>query len=203
MALGDDFKGLPMDTLIGAPLTAACDANVRLAQATSDFITKIGFEIDDDGKPTGKVREAKFGYSRYEQVTTKEGETEKVDYVEHPMNIKVPLLAIVNVPSLKVNNVDITFDMEVKSHDESKSSSTKEGAFEASASVGWGPFKASAKVSGSVSTSKENVRSTDKSAKYHVQVVAEDTGMPEGLSRVLDMMNQAVTAIPAVENKKE
>lgn len=200
MAIGDDFKGLPMETLIGAPLTAACDANVKLAQATADFITKIGFEIGDDGKPTNTVREAKFGYSRYEQVTKEGGDT---DYVEHPMNIKVPLLAIVNVPSLKVNNVDITFDMEVKSHDESKSSSTKEGAFEASASVGWGPFKASAKVSGSVSTSKENVRSTDKSAKYHVQVVAEDSGMPEGLARVLDMMNQAVTAVPASTEKKD
>lgn len=197
MALGDDFKGLPMDTLIGAPLTAACDANVKLAQATSDFIRTIGFGVDDDGKPTDKVRIAEFGYSRWEQVITGEGESEKIDYVEHPMNIKVPLLAIVNVPSLKVNNVDITFDMEIKSHDESKSSKAAEASVKASAGGGWGPFSAKVEVSGSVSTSQENVRSTDKSAKYHVQVVAEDSGMPEGLARVLDMMNQAVQPIPA------
>jgi len=188
MALGDDFKGLPMDTLIGAPLTAACDANVKLAQATADFIRTIGFGVDDSGAPTDDIRLAKFGYTRQED----DGSGK---LVPKEMKIEVPLLAVVQVPSLKVNNVDITFDMEIKSHDESKSSKAAEASVKASAGGGWGPFSAKVEVSGSVSTSKENMRSTDKSAKYHVQVVAEDTGMPEGLSRVLDLMNQAVQPV--------
>ena len=43
---------------------------------------------------------------------------------------------------------------------------------------------------------KENTRSSDNSAKYHVQVLAEDTGMPEGLARVLDILHTAIQ--PAV-----
>ena len=36
------FDGLPMGDLIGGPLTAASDAQVRLANATADFIKLIG-----------------------------------------------------------------------------------------------------------------------------------------------------------------
>ena len=58
--------------------------------------------------------------------------------------------------------------------------------------MGFGPFKASVTVSGSVSSHKENTRSSDNSAKYHVEVHAVDDGMPEGLARVMDILQSAV-----------
>ena len=58
--------------------------------------------------------------------------------------------------------------------------------------MGWGPFSLKVHVEGSVASHKENTRSTDQSAKYHVEVHAADKGMPEGLARVLDMMNSAI-----------
>ena len=42
-AMGDQFRGLPMADLIGGPLMAACDAQVKLANATADFIKVVGF----------------------------------------------------------------------------------------------------------------------------------------------------------------
>ncbi len=62
----------------------------------------------------------------------------------------------------------------------------------AQARIGWGPFSAKVNISGSISTHKENTRSTDQSAKYHVQLHAADDGMPEGLARVMGMISQAV-----------
>ena len=53
-------------------------------------------------------------------------------------------------------------------------------------------FKGTVKVSGSVATHKENTRSSDNSARYHVEVHAKDTGMPEGLARVLDILQSSV-----------
>jgi hypothetical protein len=88
--------------------------------------------------------------------------------------------------------VDITFDMEVKNSERSTNTEDKKGAFSADASVGWGPFSLKVHVEGSVATHQENTRETDQSAKYHVEVKAEDKGMPEGLSRVLDMMLTAI-----------
>lgn len=43
-------------------------------------------------------------------------------------------------------------------------------------------------LSGSVSSHSSNTRSSDNSAKYHVDVRATNHGTPEGLSRVLDII---------------
>lgn len=189
MALGDEFKGLPMESLIGGPLTAACDANLHLAKTTAEFINTVGFddEIGKDGKPTGakKIRTAQFAYHVYDEKNN-----------QHKVDIDVPLLAVVQIPSLKVDLVDITFDMEVKTSEQSKSSSDTSASLDATGSVGYGPFSLKVHVHGSVSSHKENTRSSDKSAKYHVQVKATDQGMPEGLARVLDIMNKAIAPQP-------
>lgn len=183
MGLGQEFQGLPMADLIGGPLNAACDANLNLAQTTADFIKQVGFS--PDGK---SIRTADFSFNR--PVVVKDGDKETIK--QEKVDIEVPLLAIVQIPSLKVDLVDITFDMEVKSSESSSESSDKKAGFEAEGSGGIGPFKVSVKMSGSISSHKEHTRSTDKSAKYHVQVKASDQGMPEGLARVLDIMNQAI-----------
>src|SRR3546814_17961985 len=104
------------------------------------------------------------------------------------VELSVPLLAVVKVPNLSINKVDITFDMEVKNSETSKESTDMQAAMEATAKIGWGPISATVKISGSVSSHKENTRSPDPSAKYHVEVHASDDGMPEGLARGLDLI---------------
>jgi hypothetical protein len=104
----------------------------------------------------------------------------------------VPLLAVVKVPSLFINSVDVVFDMEVRNSETQKESFDAAAKMEATASVGWGPFSLKVNISGSVSSHKENTRQTDQSAKYHVEVHAKDDGMPEGLARVLDLINSSV-----------
>ena len=182
----DQFKGLPMKDLIGGPLQAACEAQVLLAKATADFIQNVGL-VDVDG--VSQARQVAFSFTR---PAGQSGEDGAAAYQEEKVNLSVPLLAILNVPSLSVRKVDITFDMEVKSSFSSKESSDKSGSLEANAGLKIGPFHMDVKINGSISSHKENTRSSDNSAKYHVQVLAEDTGMPEGLSRVLDILQSAV-----------
>jgi hypothetical protein len=190
---GDQFRGLPMGDLIGGPLTAACDAQVRLAGATADFIKQVGFlpptSGSSDPNAVGGVRTVRFQYDRPGQggVDSKTG----VAPME-TVQMEVPLLAVVKVPNLGINKVNITFDMEVKSSESSSESDDKSAKADAEASVGWGPFSAKVNISGAVSSHKENQRSSDQSAKYHVEVLAEDKGMPEGLARVMDMLIQSV-----------
>ena len=43
------FNGLPMKDLIGAPLKAACDAQVDLAGAAGDYMMQVGFADPDKG----------------------------------------------------------------------------------------------------------------------------------------------------------
>jgi len=188
--LSSQFKGLPMGDLIGSPLTAACEAQVKLAQATADFIKVIGFmpPAANDPNGVGATRTAQFRFKRPVDDPTNAG-----GIAEEDVELEVPLLAIVKVPNLSVTKVDITFDMEVKSSFKEDSSDDKKGEFAGDATVGWGPFSMHVHVGGSVSTHQEQTRSSDSSAKYHVEVKAEDSGMPEGLARVLDFMHSAIT----------
>lgn len=171
MAIGEQFAGLPMDQLIGVPLTAAADASLRLANSTADFINRVGF----DSK--GNVRNVTF---KYEKRSMNEDGTSNLD----EMKVDIPMLAIVPIPNLQVDEVNILFDMEVKQSEKSESSLDVGATLNATAN--FDIVKVS--VSGSVSVHQANTRSSDNSAKYHVDVRATNHGTPEGLARVLDMM---------------
>lgn len=210
--MGNQFKGLPMGDLIGGPLMAAADAQVRLANSTAQFIQQIGFRPGAKAKPdadgnlvydssTFDVRTVDFKFER--PAGPADAKTGIVP--TETVSLEVPLLAIVKVPALGIETVDIIFDMEVKNTESSTDSTSKSGSFSADASVGWGPFSLKVHVEGSVASHQENTRSTDQTAKYHVEVHAADRGMPEGLARVLDMMNQSVapkTVVPTAPAKQ-
>lgn len=179
MAIAEQFAGLEMDKLIGGPLTAAADASTLLANSTADFINRIGFDAN------GKVRTAAF---MYQKRSVNEDGTSNLD----EMKIDVPMLAIVPIPNLQVDEVNILFDMEVK-QSEKQESSMDLGA-SVTGTLNLGIVKVS--VTGNVSAHSSNTRSSDNSAKYHVDVRATNHGTPEGLARVLDMM--AANVAPAL-----
>ena len=183
--IANQFSGLDMAALIGGPLQAACDAQTMLARSTLNFIEEVGLEAPD-ANGVRKVRTANFSFDRAAEQTG-DGKTasEKVE-------MNVPLLAIVNVPALSIDVVDVTFDMEVKSSTSSESSSDKNGELEANAGLKIGPFSMNIKIKGSIACHEKNTRSSDNSAKYHVQVHASQQKTPEGLMRMLDIISSAV-----------
>jgi len=189
--MGDQFRGLPMADLIGGPLMASADAQVKLANATADFIKVIGFMPPKDPKDSvGDVRNVLF---RFDRPAVAAGQiTAGAPIPVETVDLQVPLLSIVKVPSLAISTVGITFDMEVKNSETNKDSFDAAAKMEAQAQVGWGPFSLKVNITGSVSSHKENTRQSDQSAKYHVEVRAEDKGMPEGLARVLDIVQSSI-----------
>ncbi len=189
--MGDQFRGLPMADLIGGPLAAAADAQVKLANDTANFIKVIGFlPPTKDGEEVGEVRNVLFRFDR--PATAAEQVPPGTPIPVETVDLQVPLLAIVKVPSLAIDTVNITFDMEVKNSETDKSSFDAAAKMSAQAQVGWGPFSVKVNITGSVSSHKENTRQSDQSAKYQVQVNAQDKGMPEGLARVLDIVQSSI-----------
>ena len=182
-SVGDQFKGLDMKNLIGGPLTAAAESSILLARSTADFINDVGFDAEQ------KTRSILFKYQR--NVPDPDGNASNQE-----MAIEVPLLAIVPIPNLQIDEVNVIFDMEVKTSERSEDSKSGSGSLEGSAK--FGPVKVA--ISGSVSASSSNTRSSDNSAKYHVDVRATNHGVPEGLARVLDMM--AANVAPNVVSSK-
>ena len=118
--MGEQFSGLNMESLIGGPLKAAYDAQAMLAASTVKFIENVGFEAPGtDG--TGRVRTETFSFKR--GVASENGEGVGTEEV----SLKVPLLSIVKIPALGIDEVDIKFDMEVKSSESLEKSSDESG----------------------------------------------------------------------------
>ena len=116
--MSSQFSGLPMKDLIGGPLQAACDAQTLLANASANFIKDIGLEAGSDGSYA--ARTVDFGFTRPKQLPDGSVTQEKVD-------LEVPLLAIVNTPSLSVKEAEVNFTMSVSS----STSSEQRGSLEA------------------------------------------------------------------------
>jgi hypothetical protein len=113
------------------------------------------------------------------------------------MNLQTPLLAIVPIPNLQIDTVNVIFDMEVRESTQSESSKDMSASLSGSGSI----FGFTVAISGSVSSHESNTRSTDNSAKYHVDVMATNHGTPEGLSRILDII--AANAAPDLVSSKD
>lgn len=186
MAIAEQFAGLNMAHLIGAPLKAAADASTQLANSTADFIEKVGFDNE------GKVRNVIFGY---QSRSMNEDGSSNLD----EMKVAVPMLAIVPIPNLQVDEVNVLFDMEVKQSEKKESGFDMGASLSGSARLGF----IKVNVTGSVSAHQSNTRSSDNSAKYHVDVRATNHGIPEGLARVLDMMAANVAPMLAGSTLKD
>lgn len=184
--MSNQFSGLDMSALIGGPLKAACDAQTMLAASTFNFIEQVGFNKGEGNVPA--LRTTSFSFER--AAAGENGSslgTEKV-------TMEVPLLSLVKIPTFAIDEMDVSFDMEVKSSESSESVKDKSGELEAEAGLKIGPFSMNVKVKGSISCHESNTRSSDNSAKYHVNVHAKDYGMPEGLARMLDIL--ATASVP-------
>lgn len=189
----DEFAALPIDLLIAGPLEAACNAQIKLANATADFIRIIGFmppeDAEDQSDPNalGPLRMATFGLTR--PSATVAGQNEEI-------LVKFPLISVLDVPALRIKSVDVTFDMEVKTASSSKESTDTSWGGSLEVKQKWGTGSAKLNISGSVSSHKENTRSTDTSAKYHIAVSARDDGMTEGMQRVMNILHAAMLPPP-------
>lgn len=95
--------------LLGAPLRAVVEAEAMAARATADFIKEVGFTgLGDTADPDfGKVRTVFFEYERA-----------LVDGTRQTVKMEVPLLSLVPIPSLQVQEASIRFDLTVLGFDE-------------------------------------------------------------------------------------
>jgi hypothetical protein len=180
--MGGILKSLPLEMMFLAPLQAAIQAQVASARATAEYMKSIGF--DDKGQ----VITVRSGYNQV--LNDAQGNpTKTVQRV-----VDAPLLGLIPIPALAIKSVDVNFELTVETS-ETKSSETSV-AGSASGKVGWGFFSAS--FSASMSSKSSSVRKTDTRARYEVKIHAEQMDPPEGFSRIIDtLMNAMMQPIDA------
>ncbi len=177
------LNSIPFENLIGGPLSAAVDAQAKAAMTCIKFINEVGFTTPsgqsvEPGQPLMKEAiEVNFKYKK----TNADGETK--DFI-----LSVPILAIVPVPYLRIDEVLIDFSAKLSdmvTRDETSSLNVN-----LSVAGKWGPVQ----FRGSVASKNDKSTKTSSTQDYSmtVKVRAVQAEIPGGMAKILDMLEAAV-----------
>lgn len=177
--LVDDLNSLDFSVYIGGPLQAAVQAQHAASMSLVEFIQEVGF--DDDG-----IRYVNFEYAK--EVPNEEG----TSFETSSFTIKVPFLTMLIMPALRIDEVKIDFNAKLTSTQTANVSNEFTGKKELGINYKVVNFKASASYK-RTSTRGTNV---EKSYNLGVQVRAVNDELPEGLDRILTMLEDSIASIP-------
>ena len=174
--MAEQILNLDFRSLIGGPLTAAIEAQSDAALATVDFITSVG--KDTDGKPT--IVTFNYGNATDSKVFT------------------VPLLTIVPIPNITIQDITIDFNAKISSVEKQQSSLNTKLGISAEIGLKYGGF--SAKLNASYSRQRKSSRSGESKKEYnmHIIVKAGQDDPPPGIDTLVSFLETLVT--PLVEN---
>ena len=179
---GNKFVGIPIEELVAAPLVAVSDSQKRLAQSAFEFMQEIGFNEE------GKTRMVEFNLQK-----PIEGSTTPQD-----ITVQAPFIGLVPLPNLLIDDVQVDFQMEVTATETSTEKSSTEGCSSTNCFGGW-----SVNVGGKVSSSRENTRSTNQTARYQVDESNRQQRQTDGHSKMMDIMDSCVEPVPDPKNDEE
>ena len=171
-----ELNNIDFRKMIGGPLQAAVDAQVASSLATVDFINKVGFTAPDSD---GKRELVMVDFTHKRKDIKADGSPD-----DKEIAIKVPLLAMLPIPSLRIEHVIIDFNVKLNSVE---SSSTADSlGVNAEVKGGWGPvsFKVSASYQRKTATNVE----VKKEYALNVNVKAVQDEIPAGLEKILGML---------------
>lgn len=208
LSMAQQFSGLPMKSLIGAPLKAATNANAMMAHTQTQFMLSTCFNDTSEGDDTKKKLEPIIIEFQMNRSVIKADGSPGDDVSS---TFKLPLLTLIPLNSLAVDDVKVHFEMEVSSSNskdsetEKSSETSAEGSFTAKYNAGF----FSCEVSGSVaSSSKEKSKQSEhyessNKARYEVDVHAGQMPLPTGVTTIISAFMKNVDPIMLKDEGKD
>lgn len=201
---GRELSSIDFESMLGGPLSAVVNAQAQAAMSSVTFIKEVGFEP----KTTNPVY-VEFKYPKevspylppVEEELDDEGEVvtparEAQAAVWEEMTLTVPILTMLPIPFIRVEETTIDFNAKINSittKEQSKDFGVKASA---QASVGWGFGKASMKVSTSYQSKSRSGSETKRTYSMAVHIRAVQDEMPAGMDRLLGILEDAIKSEP-------
>ena len=177
------LQAIPFGSMIGGPLKACIEAQAMAAKTSWQFIQEVGLNTNPE---TGKKEAVNVSFQFLQN--------------GHMVQLNVPLLTIVPIPYIAIQDIDINFKANISASSsnvsEQSSSSEGNGNLEAGGGIKVGPFHMDAKMNASYSSKKDSKATQD--SKYSVEytmdvaVKAGQESMPAGLAKVLELLGSAL-----------
>ncbi len=196
MALENRLASIPFGHLIGAPLNAAIEAQARAAMTTVDFIKAVGLDENENVKYiTFKMKQAVPAVPEKPAVFAKDGTTiltpkvDKVDATTKDVSIEVPLLTIIPIPFIRIDDMNIAFKASLTESGESSNEVKTGVAATVTGKGSYNTFFTKFEMSATVSSKRDSTstRSSKYSVEYNmdINVHAVQDDMPAGMAAIL------------------
>jgi hypothetical protein len=188
------IQSLPLSSILGAPVTAAVDAQNLASRATQTFITNTAFDTK-----TGKAKIVSF---RYSKIINPQGDSREY-------KLEVPVLSLLPIPYLRIDNMEVDFKVKITDTfiSEDKVSSTQDYFFDSEkpqdtysdrseddnnynyeCATNFSATFSDKKDSKATSQSEFNMEST-----LNVKMNIKSGDMPYGISKILNIFNDTVS----------
>lgn len=181
--------------IIGGPLDACVKAQTNASVATVSFINEVGFEESANLSEPKKLRMAEFNYTKKgpNPEYINEEETPNVDpTIDEKVELSVPFISILNVPSFRIETCEIDFNVKLKST-YTKNVSDEFGIKTNFSSGSGGLTSLFAKVNFNMEVAYKRTSSTgvkvEKEYSLSVRVKATNDEMPGGLEKILGILS--------------
>lgn len=184
-------KQLPkVADLLSAPLIAAASANSFMVREQTRFLMDTCFVAKGENRYEPVIIEMTLSKS----VIT-EGENNEVKRQEITSTFGIPLLTLVPLNSLAVDNVDIDFCLEIVSYDDTQQTNSESNpAQNGTQNQASREPVLSGKLSYDANDKKDN--RSHNASKLNVKIHAGTIPLPVGLTTLIDLYVKSINATP-------
>lgn len=194
MAIGDELSTIDFQSMIGGPLLAVIKAQAQAAQTSVDFIKSVGFNASDATENPGKPTMVTFTYDKILETKDAEG---RITQTITPFNLTVPILTMLPIPYIRVEEVTIDFNAKINSVSETTTTNSSELKASLAVKGGWGPVSAELKCSYSNKKSTSATEKTERTYSLAIHVRAVQDELPAGLEKLLGILENNIKDVPA------
>ena len=211
---GQELSSIDFESMIGGPLVAVINAQAQAAMSTVNFIKEVGFKKPDTEESAGgdtSTEEPIYVTFKYPKelspyqpaipanpsATPPVAGSPAVPAVYETQELQVPILTILPVPFIRIDETTIDFNAKINSVEYRKTDTNLkiDASLEAKAGWLWGSAKLKVSTSYQRSTQQGNTVNRTYSLAIHVKAVQDE--MPAGMEKMLSILEGAITSTPA------
>ncbi len=199
MSIGQELSSIDFQSMIGGPLNAVIKAQAQSAQTSVDFIKSVGFNAPDAKEDPGKPTMVSFTYDKPVEY---KNEKQEIVVTNVPHKLTVPILTMLPIPYIRVEEVTIDFNAKINSVTESTTASSSELGVSLGVKGGWGPVSAELKCSYSNKKSSSSTEKIERTYSLNIHVRAVQDELPAGLEKLLSVLENNIQEVKVAGDAK-
>lgn len=217
---GQELASIDFESMLGGPLIAVVNAQAQAATTTVDFIKAVGFkpgETDQFGnQTTADPIYVTFKYPKeiapfqaaVAEVRDDDGNVlteakDSVPAVYQDMELTVPILTMLPIPFIRVEDATIDFKAKINSIETRKTDRTFKAGLEVESGANFWVKKVSFKASMSFQSTTRTGQEIKRTYSMDVHIRAVQDEIPAGMEKLLGILENAISSQAVGEARSE